>query len=311
MATKEPSVWDALLRSGSDGVPAVADLLWGEEVAAQDRVRIGPPDDAASVTLTRYSDRHVIAEVFLPEGEELTRDQEQQLTALGWEQTESGTSPIRPTWCLEWRWYADAETRAPRGRAIVAALRDVLALPADRLTVRGWGNDGPFRAYGFEEFDDRPSLRAATGPCTDWHDLRTRLDWVLSTLPADAAVVIAGPGNSVVQFMTTFGSTVHTSAMDSTLDAADLPTRESPGDERHRTFFDDGWEPSIFTAGMAEWTLGEPVIHAGAGPLARKAVTALRLLGAGTPKDLRIRAFRNGRRPDPDYVFTELGLERL
>ncbi|WP_143658082.1 TY-Chap domain-containing protein [Embleya scabrispora] len=302
----ESTVWDALLGRGE--VPLVADLLGGEYVEDWNRVRIGAPENSVSVTMTRRGERHVMAQVFAADGIPLTAGQERDLAELGWECRKTGTSPVQPTWCLEWRWYTDAPLRAQYGRAIVASLRDVLAVPAEQVTVRGWGDDGPFRVHGLERFDDRPSARGAVGPCTAWDDLQVRLDWVLGTLPTDAAVVMNGPGDSVVQFMTTLDGTIRTAASGERLDPGNLPTPDAPGSEQSRRMFANGWRPDIAAPHFAEWTLGEPVVYAGAGPLSRKAVTALRTLGAERPDEVTVDIFRNGSRPDPTYAFSELGL---
>ncbi|MFJ2738198.1 TY-Chap domain-containing protein [Streptomyces sp. NPDC087440] len=300
----ESTVWDALLGHGE--VPLVARYLGDEYVQDRDRLRIGAPEDSVAVTLTRCGEHHVVAEVWPPEGMSLTAVQERALRELGWKNRDTGVSPARPTWCLEWRWYADIPTQ--HGRAVVAALRDVLEVPTERVTVRGWGVDGPFRVHGLERFDDRPSARGVTGPCTAWADLRARLDWVLGTLPTDAAVVMSGPQGSVVQFMTTVNGTVLTGASGAELDVANLPTPDDPGSEQSRRMLADGWLPEVMGPGFAEWTLGEPVVHSGAGPLARKAVAALQTLGAERPDEVTVTVFRNGSRPDPAYAVEELGL---
>ncbi|WP_078981753.1 TY-Chap domain-containing protein [Embleya scabrispora] len=308
----EFTVWEALLEPGSGAVPRVADVVADDYLRTWDRVRIGVPE-GASVTMTRNGD-FVVADVFLPDGASaLTADQEQALTDLGWYYG-SGSTVIDPIWTLDWRSYADAEVRAVRGGSVVAVLRDVLALPAEGVTVRGWGNDGPFEVgWGLERFDDRPSALGAPELCTEWDDLRPRLDWVLGTLPTDAAVVMQGPDESVVQFMTSVDGTMATSAVDPELDPENVPTRDAPGSERARRMFAAGWWPTHVAGldpGEWEWTLGRPNVHAGAGSLARKAVAALRTLGAERPTDVRVRSFRNGSRPDPLYVPGELGLAK-
>lgn len=212
-------------------------------------------------------------------------------------------------WSLSWRWFDDASVRCARGRAVVEALRDILGLPPHDVVVRGADDDGPTDLYSLRDFGDRPSAIDAAPQCTKWEDLQRRLDWVLTTLATDAAVVMAGPDREVVQFMTSrHGGTLHTSVIDPELDAAKLPDPSNPGSQRARRMFAIGWRPEECAPGMAEWTLGEPVVHWGAGTVPAQAVAAARALAIPSPIALTVHAFRNGRLADPAYVPTELGL---
>lgn len=164
-----------------------------------------------------------------------------------------------PTWHLSWKWYeANREFLAGRGESVVAALRDVLAVPEGRVR------------------------RGAAERCTDWEDLRRRLDWVLQTLPTDSAVVITSPTGrtTTVQFMTHFrDDTIATSAIDPDLDPANPPEPVGEMSERARRMFEIGWKVQRHYPDVADWTLGDPVVWADIGPLATQAVEALRALG--------------------------------
>ncbi|MGI5224056.1 TY-Chap domain-containing protein [Actinoallomurus sp. CA-142502] len=284
----------------------------GDGYEPGDRVRLGDPATGAYVMLSRFMDRYVVAEIFDARG--LSGDQEERLKALGWDLGSSGTSPIMPTWNLGWRWYEEeGEFLAGRAESVISALRDVLAVPEERVRCRAWGDDGPFAVpYRLSHLDERPTERGAAGECTDWADLRQRLDWVLQTLPTDAAVLISGPGKprTTVQFMTHFGNgTIATSALDPELMSAYLPEPDDDDlTERERRMLELGWRPRQQTPGLAEWTLGEPVVWADIGPLATQAVEALRALGCESPAGLEFSTFRNGSKDDPDHLGAELGL---
>ncbi|MFB9523169.1 hypothetical protein ACFFTU_24820 [Streptomyces cremeus] len=306
------TIWDALLSpvSNHSQTPCIAGLLCGEEESDGDRVRFGAPGDSPSVMLTRHGADYLSADVFLPAaGTGLTGEQERALRELNWSKV-SYSSPEKGLWEAQWRWYADAEVRAQRGRSMVTVLSDVLRLPADDLVVRSWGYDGPIDpGYGLGVFDDRPSQRGVTGPPTGWDDLTDRLDWALCTLPAEGCVGLGRPGFSMVQIMKSYDGTAGTNASDPSLDPANLPSRSDPRSEHARQLFESGWSPELVAPDVACWTLGEPRVFAGAGSLARQVVAAVRALGAGQPTDVRASVFRNGRAADPDYVVTELGLE--
>ncbi|MEU8893433.1 hypothetical protein [Streptomyces sp. NPDC048442] len=102
--------------------------------------------------------------------------------------------------------------------------------------------------------------------------------------------------------------TIRTGASGAELDVENLPTPDDPGSEQSRRMLADGWLPEVISPGFAEWTLGEPVVHSGAGPLARKSVAALQTLGAERPDEVTVTIFRNGHRPAPTYALEELGL---
>lgn len=305
----EPTIWDALLRPGYSGVPYVADFLGGEDEADNARLRIGLPESGPSVTLTRQ-DRFVVAELWLGEGTAPPTDEQKQRMADDWRYERSAVVPVaRPVWSLSWRWFDDAPVRAARGRAVVELLRDVLALPAEHVAVRGADDNGPTDLYRLRDFDDRPTASGAAPACADWDDLRRRLDWLVTTLAADSAVILSGPGDAVVQFMTArHGGSIATSVIDPALDPDRLPREADPGSERARRMFAGGWYPAPVAPGVAEWTLGDREIHGGADAFPRQAVDALQALGAGSPAELTVRSFRNGPHPDPAYVAAELGL---
>lgn len=306
------SLWDVLAGpySTADGAPEVTRCL-GDGYEAGDRIRLGDPATGAYVMLSRFMDRYVVAEIFDARG--LSGDQEGRLKALGWALESSGTSPIMPTWCTSWTWYAEeGEFLIGRAESVISALRDVLAVPEDRVRCWAWGDDGPFAVpYELRHRDERPSKRGAAEECTDWEDLRRRLDWVLQTLPTGAAVLISDSAQprTTVQFMThSRNGTIATSALDPELDPASLP---EPGEEmtdRERRMFEIGWRPQQHYPDVADWTLGEPVVWADTGPLATQAVEALRALGCASPAELRFSTFRNGPREDPDHIGVELGL---
>lgn len=307
----EHALWDALSRPDHAGIPYVAHLVGDEGEPDNTRVRIGAPEAGPSVTLTRLDD-FVVAEIRAGDGVPLTADQERLLAAAEWRHGPSSVMPVREhVWSLSWRWYGDASVRGARGRAVVEALRDVLRLSADDVVVRGADDDGPTELYSVEDFGDRPSAVGGAPECTEWDDLQRRLDWVLTTLAADSAVVMAGPGGEVVQFMTgPHGGSLYTSVMDPELDAARLPDASNPGSERARSMFATGWRPQECAPGIAEWTLGEPIVHWGASTVPAQAVAAARALGIPSPTALTVHAFRNGPHPDPTYVPTELGLRQ-
>ncbi|MGW9209769.1 TY-Chap domain-containing protein [Embleya sp. NPDC055664] len=305
----EHALWDALSRPNHAGIPYIALLVGDEGEPDNTRVRIGAPEAGPSVTLTRLND-FVVAEIRAGDGVPLTADQERLLAAAEWHHGWSSVVPVRePVRSLSWRWYSNAQVRGARGRAVVEALRDVLRLPPDDVVIRGADDDGPTELYSVKNFGDRPSAVGSAPVCTEWDDLQRRLDWVLTTLAVDSAVVMAGPDGEVVQFMTgPHGGSLYTSVMDPELDAAELPDASNPGSERARRMFASGWRPQECAPGIAEWTLGVPIVHWGAGTVPAQAVAAARALGIPSPTALTVRAFRNGPHTDPAYVPTELGL---
>ncbi|GAA4506194.1 hypothetical protein GCM10023191_062960 [Actinoallomurus oryzae] len=306
------SVWDILASPYPDSgaTSLVTKYLDGGDADGA-RWRLGDPETGAYVVLSKFMERYVVAEVFDARG--LSGDQEERLKALGWALESIGTSPITPTWTIGWRWYeSDEEFLAGRAESVVGALRDVLAVPEERVRCWAWGDDGPITApYRLRHRDERPSSRGAAEQCTDWDDLRRRLDWVLQTLPTDAAVLITCPtrGTTTVQFMThPYNGTIATGALDPALDPACPPEPDGELTERERRMFEIGWRVRQHYPDVAEWTLGEPAVWADIGPLATQAVGALRALGCESPAELRFRTFRNGSDKDPDYLGPELGL---
>ncbi|GAA3026407.1 TY-Chap domain-containing protein [Streptosporangium longisporum] len=312
------SIWDVLAE------PHVVEYHTGEQgrfahswlvsclddcESAGDRVRLGDSTTGTYVMLSLFMEEYAHAEIFEARG--LSDVQRERLHALGWRPETTGTSPIRPTWSLRWGWYEpDKEHLARCGEAVIGALRDVLAVPPERLRCRSWGEDGPLDVPDrLRDRDERPTATGAPALCTGWEDLRRRLDWVLLTLPTESAVVMRNEDHGVVQFMTGVDGLVSTGAIDHHPGGPELPEPGDPRTDRERRLFEIGWTPETATPAYIGWTLGTPIIWADAGPPATQAVEALRALGFHDPSEITVRTFRNGRGLGPvAYVAGELGL---
>ncbi|MEU4836039.1 hypothetical protein [Streptosporangium sp. NPDC023615] len=199
------SIWDVLARPylGEAGTapPWIIRHLDNSN-APGDRIRLGDPATRTYVILSKFMDRYVHAEIFEARG--LSDAQRERLHAMGWRLESTGTSQIRPTWSIGWRWYeTDPEFLRGRAEAVIGALRDVLAVPPERLRCWSWGDDGPLDApFLMKGHDERPTATGAPARCTDWEDLRRRLDWTLQTLPTESAVILTDTERGGVQFMT-------------------------------------------------------------------------------------------------------------
>ncbi|MEU4409369.1 hypothetical protein AB0F88_33075 [Streptosporangium sp. NPDC023963] len=306
------SIWDVLARPYSGEVgsapPWIAKCLNGSN-APGDRIRLGDSATGTYVMLSKFMDRYVCAEIFEARG--LSDARQERLHALGWRLEATGTSQIRPTWTVGWTWYeSDLEFLTGRAEAVIGALRDVLAVPPERLRCWSWGDDGPLDApYLLKDRDERPTATGAPARCTEWEDLRRRLDWVLQTLPTDSAVILTNRERGGVQFMTDHYGSMDTGALDYRPVSTEDPDPDNPGNDRERRLFELGWTPDMVTARSACWTVGSPVVWADIGPLATQAVEALRALGFHDPSELAVRTFRNGMGDEHvKHVAEELGI---
>ncbi len=245
------SIWDLLARpcSGEAGSapPWIVKCLNGSN-APGDRVRLGDSATGTYVILSKFVDRYVCAEIFEARG--LSDVQRERLHALGWRLEATGTSQIRPTWTVSWEWYeGDLEFLTGRAESVIGALRDVLAVPPERLRCRSWGDDGPLDTPFFlRDRDERPTVTGAPARCTDWEDLRRRLDWVPQTLPAESAVILTDRDRGGVQFMTDHYGFMDTGALDHRPVSAEDPDPDTPGNDRERRLFELGWTPDMVTA---------------------------------------------------------------
>ncbi|MFI6507691.1 TY-Chap domain-containing protein [Streptosporangium sp. NPDC050855] len=306
------SAWDVLAKPyhGEVGAapPWIVQYLDGSNVPG-DRIRLGDPATRTYVILSKFMDRYVCAEIFEARG--LSDVQRERLHALGWRLEATGTSQIRPTWTVSWTWYErDVEFLLGRAEAVIGALRDVLAVPPERLRCWTWGEDGPLDApFRFRDRDERPTATGAPALCTDWEDLRRRLDWVLQTLPTDSAVILTDRDRGGVQFMSDRLGFMDTGALDYRPVSGELPDRDAPGNDRERRLFELGWTPETAGARSVSWTIGRPVVWADIGPLATQAVEVLRALGFHDPSELAVKTFRNGMGDEHvKHVAEELGI---
>ncbi|MGJ6965682.1 TY-Chap domain-containing protein [Streptosporangium sp. G11] len=259
--------------------------------------------------MSKFMDRYVYAEIFEARG--LSDVQRERLHALGWRLEATGTSQIRPTWSIGWTWYeSDLEFLTGHAEAVIGALCDVLAVPPERLRCWSWGDDGPLDAPLFlKGRDERPTATGAPTRCTEWEDLRRRLDWVLQTLPTESAVILTNGERGGVQFMTDHYGFASTGALDYRPVSTDTPDPDAPRTDRERRMFEIGWTPDTVTGKCVSWTVGSPVVWADTGPLATQAVEALRALGFHDPSELAVKTFRNGMGDEHvKHVAEELGI---
>lgn len=98
--------------------------------------------------------------------------------------------------------------------AVVEVLRDGFGATPERLRYTSFDDDGPVDClYGvmgalLSVPPDRPTHRDVPERCTGWVDFAQRLEWVLTTLPWGATLVLSIPGpstgESFVQFHNQF-----------------------------------------------------------------------------------------------------------
>ncbi|MEV6772444.1 hypothetical protein AB0N05_27800 [Nocardia sp. NPDC051030] len=215
-------------------------------------------------------------------------------------------------WSSGWPRRTGIDQRRAIADSVVAVLRHGLAMDCDRLRFTAWSLDAPEKGtYGLA--GDRPTERGAPALCDDWDDFEARLAWALTTLPWDGVINIStphpGPDPCFVQFL--HGRRLFNEA--SGWDVAGLGSGEF--DRRMR---DLGWSfaPHSVPGGAALIWEG-PVAQAGYNPQLRGApqrtvATFRDVFAVRHPQDLVFRAFRNGRRRDPElhYLDVELGVPR-
>ncbi|MBL1074174.1 hypothetical protein JK358_07170 [Nocardia sp. 2] len=215
-------------------------------------------------------------------------------------------------WNTGWRRGSAIDYRRQVAASVVEVLRKGLGARPERLRFTSWSLDAPGSGT-FGLAADRPSERYAPADCDDWADFEARLAWALTTLPWDGVINLStphpGPDPCFVQFL--HGRRLYNEA--SGWDVAGIGAAEFD-----RRMGDLGWSFAPHSApGGAALIWEGPVARAGYKPnlqgAPHRTVTTFReVFTVRHPQDLVFRAFRNGRRRDPElrYLDLELGIPR-
>ncbi|MGX1810283.1 TY-Chap domain-containing protein [Nocardia sp. NPDC055321] len=108
------------------------------------------------------------------------------------------------TWRTGWRQGANLDYRQQVSESVLRVMRDGLGIDPSGLRYSAWGDGGPDQ-WGLCRsvvVPARPTDRGAPETCSGWEDFGERLEWVLTTLPMRAPMVlVVRSGGQAVGFL--------------------------------------------------------------------------------------------------------------
>lgn len=199
--------------------------------------------------------------------------------------------------------------------SVVCVMRDGLGMSLDNLRSRVWSHDGPGDADRWGPLTiaspDRPTLRGAPEQCTEWGDFASRLEWALTTMPRNSALILAAPTRTHAASFIQFACDKDAATEIVLHDTGDLDVEEC--DRRMSSL---GWSRDVARLPEIDAPLWidedentelRPTREVLA---ARTAATFRDVLSVSNPQQLRFNAFRHASDDDCGHLDAELGIPR-
>lgn len=199
--------------------------------------------------------------------------------------------------------------------SVVGVMRDGLEMSVDDLRSKVWSHDGPGDAGRWDLLmvasPDRPTLRGAPEQCTEWGDFASRLEWALTTMPRNSALILAAPTRSRDASFIQFACDKDAATEIILHDIGDLDVEEC--DRRMSSL---GWSrdearlPQIDAPLWIDEDENTELRPTREVLASRTAATFRDVLSVPDPQQLRFTAFRHASDDDCGYLDAELGIPR-